>query len=244
MVGLTRHWFSTLFQKSLVHVVKVVIRLEQIDAVDNSVVTPKSHENVVERIVQVRGSRGEQRFVQLEQFRELCVFFPVFCGDLDIAYVDRMLHRAKQLLGQNQRHNVLVEPRPQQPSRLVRHAKHSNLGHIQVKLDVVRDDSIDRAEIRHELVNRVANHGRRGGSHRFSDPVNIRAFLGNFNVVGDFNDFVVNFYNCVAVGIVNDITELNNVRPLQKSLSAHYFCFRKTGCLGVENNEFHELIGS
>ena len=166
----------------------------QIFIVREHVVASQRHDGVNFGIVHIFGGALEQVLVQLQQFRPL------------VAHAIR----------RRQFEQIGADPHGAIRGREVeRHlvALSLHLQHAAVKLVIVRNAFAALHEHRIEIKECETDVNAFGQRHCARDAVNCHAFIGQRNVRAETDDDVLEVLDLVIVGVVDEVAELNNVRP-------------------------------
>ena len=113
-----------------------------------------------------------------------------------------------------------------------------HLYHAAVKLVIVRDALATLHEHRLEIKERKTDVYALLQRYCARDAVNGDAFIGQRNVRAEADDDVLEILDLVGGGVVDEVAELNNVRPF-RGVHAVAILGRQSSGFGVKYNEFH-----
>ena len=113
-----------------------------------------------------------------------------------------------------------------------------HLQHAAVKLVIVRDALAALHEHRLEIKQRDANVYALLQRYCARDAVNGHAFVGERNVRSEADDDVLELLDLIGVGVVDEVTELNNVWPF-RGVHALAVLGRQAGGFGVKYHDLH-----
>jgi len=190
--------------------------------VHQPVVAPQRDDDVNFGVVRVFRGAMEQVLVQLQQFGPL-VASAGECRVLQLAQVGADPHGAEGAR-EIQRHVMALG---------------FNLKHVAVKLVIVGDAFAALLQFHLEIKERDADVNAFGQRQFARDAVNGHAFIGERNVRAQADDNVLETLYFVGGGVVHQITELNNVRPL-RGVHALAILGRQSGGFGVKYNDLHD----
>jgi len=193
----------------------------QIIIVHQHVIAPQRHDDINFGVVRVFRGAMEQVLVQLQQF-----------GPLVASAGERRVLQFAQ---------IGADPHGTEGAREIqRHVMPLgfNLQHVAVKIVVVSDAFATLLQFHLEIKERHADVNAFRKRQLARDAVNGHAFIGERDVCSEGDDNVLETLYFVGVGVVHQITELHDVRPLC-GVHALAILGGKSGGFGIEDHEFH-----
>ena len=116
-----------------------------------------------------------------------------------------------------------------------------HLKHVAVKVKVVGDALAALGERRFEIKQRNSDVNALLQRYCARDAVNGHAFIGEWDVRAQTDDHVLEILYFVGVGVVYEVTELNNVRPL-RGVHALAVLGGESGGFSVKYHDLHFLM--